>query len=61
MTRSYGLITTMYIYVQGRNFSEAMKAMAAVSPQFNLVPLKKKTCPKATVVGPHLHWQPNLA
>ena len=34
---------------QGRNFREAMKAMAAVAPQFGLVPLKKMACPKATV------------
>ena len=34
---------------QGRNFREAMKAMAAVAPQFGLVPLKQMPCTKATV------------
>ena len=34
---------------QGRNFTEAMKAMAAVAPLFGLVPLQKMTCLKATV------------
>ena len=34
---------------QGRNFREAMKAMAVVAPQFGLVPLQKITWPEATV------------
>ena len=34
---------------EGRNFREAMKAMAVVAPQFGLVPLKEMACPKATV------------
>ena len=38
-----------YGYSQGRNFTEAKKAMAAVAPQFGLVPLKQMACPKATV------------
>ena len=39
----------LYCGEQGRNFREAMKAMAAVAPQFGLVPLKQMACPKATV------------
>ena len=35
---------------QGRNFREAMKAMAVVAPQFGLVPLQKMACTEATVV-----------
>ena len=48
---------------QGRNFREAMKAMASVAPQFGLVSLKEMACSKATVaLMPHLteknflHW-----
>ena len=38
-----------YTCQQGRNFRETMKAMAAVAPQFGLVPLKNMACLEAMV------------
>ena len=43
------LMDSSHAAIQGRNFTEAMKAMAAVAPHFGLVPLKKMAYPKATV------------